>query len=634
MEPIYENKNNQNTNQSLEDTHPINLDDYMEEAELRMAKPVNSKQNWLLIGIVAWAALLILSIMIFQLFQVANYPYIYAGVMVGSKALGGLSQERAQQEIEEKMSARVQKITLNLIMDDKSVSVKASQLNITTDAKKMAEEAWKVGRTGNLLQRATDAAKIKQRPVNIPVIINIDTQKLQDATKGLTNSTTLLMQPTKAIDGNNLVIKNGQVGKSIDVKQATERIVEALGIDNKDMETPIDIPLKMLVQAPDKIDVQSLQKEFVTEPKDASYGKENGQLKVIPHVVGVTFNVDDAAKIIAQNDVSLHPELAGKSYSIPIALTMPTITKEKIGNDLFSQSIGKFNTRYDTSLSERSRNIELASKKINGTVFLPGEVFSYNQVVGKRTAEAGFQIAKVFVSDQVAEGIGGGICQVSSTLYNACLKSDMQIVERANHSLAVTYVPLGQDAAVSYGSLDYQFRNNTQFPIKLVVNASAGSLTCDILGSQKLDKTVRLEHIKIADTPFATNYENIAEWQTGKTVTKQRGNNGLVLDTYKIIEQGGKQISRAKITQSVYQPFPQIIQRGTKNLPVQVAPPPVVEQPQPPQQTKPEVVAPEQPVPPTTAPVVIEPVPPVTQQTQEAQPTKSPEQLPLPVNHE
>lgn len=130
----------------------------------------------------------------------------------------------------------------------------------------------------------------------------------------------------------------------------------------------------------------------------------------------------------------------------------------------------------------RTTNLQLAASKINGTVLMPGETFSYNQVVGARTIAAGYKEAPIYVSGQVVDGLGGGICQITSTLYNAVLYANLQIVERSNHQFVPSYVTASRDATVVYGSIDFKFKNNREYPIKLVCSVSGGLATFQIFG--------------------------------------------------------------------------------------------------------------------------------------------------------
>lgn len=146
--------------------------------------------------------------------------------------------------------------------------------------------------------------------------------------------------------------------------------------------------------------------------------------------------------------------------------------------------LGTCTTSYSASNKNRSTNIRLAATAINGTVLQPGESFSFNQVVGKRTAARGYKVAGIFSGGKADTGIGGGICQVSSTLFNAALLSNMTITSRTSHGLAVSYLPAGRDATVSWGGPEFKFKNSLSYPVKITAGYDSikGILTINILG--------------------------------------------------------------------------------------------------------------------------------------------------------
>ena len=151
----------------------------------------------------------------------------------------------------------------------------------------------------------------------------------------------------------------------------------------------------------------------------------------------------------------------------------------------FNDVLGEFKTEYNSGNTNRSTNIKLAASKINGCIINPGEVFSYNETVGERTIEEGYKDALVYVGGEVANGVGGGICQVSTTLYNACLFANLEIVERTNHSFTPHYVAAGRDATVSWGGPDFKFRNNRNYPVMIVVDNPSRKYHNENYGSQR-----------------------------------------------------------------------------------------------------------------------------------------------------
>jgi vancomycin resistance protein YoaR len=195
---------------------------------------------------------------------------------------------------------------------------------------------------------------------------------------------------------------------------------------------------------------------------------------------------------------------------------------------------------------------------------MPGQEFSYNKVVGERSLERGFQIAKVYQSGKVVDGLGGGICQTSSTLYNAVLYADLEITERRNHSLPVSYVNLGRDATVVYGTTDFRFKNNQKTPIKIDAKASGGVLTVKILGFEDDNKKITLKTETVQVRPFTETIIQDTTIPVGSTQITQKGSNGYIVKTYKITTIDGVTSEPKLISTDTYAPIVQIKKIGVE----------------------------------------------------------------------
>lgn len=168
--------------------------------------------------------------------------------------------------------------------------------------------------------------------------------------------------------------------------------------------------------------------------------------------------------------------------NIPLLTTQPKVDSELLGQ-IRTEQISSYSTRFNPANESRANNIFLATQALNSTVVFPGETFSFNQTVGQRTTGKGYRVAKIIVRGEYSEGIGGGICQVSSTLFNAADKAGLQIVQRFSHSKHVSYVPPGRDATVSWYGPDFQFRNNYNQPILIRGKSGNGFLTLALYSS-------------------------------------------------------------------------------------------------------------------------------------------------------
>ena len=194
---------------------------------------------------------------------------------------------------------------------------------------------------------------------------------------------------------------------------------------------------------------------------------------------------------------------------------------------------------------------------------MPGETFSYNRTVGQRTVGAGFKEAGAYVNGQVTTAIGGGICQVSSTLYNAVLRANLEVTARTNHMFPVGYVPIGTDATVSWGSPDFKFKNNRNYPVKIVATTGGKNVYIKIFGlKEDSDYEVQIQSYTTGSIPFKTTYTKDASLAPGEEKVVQNGSNGCYSAAYKILKKDGKEVSRTLISRDTYQPHNKVIARG------------------------------------------------------------------------
>ena len=204
--------------------------------------------------------------------------------------------------------------------------------------------------------------------------------------------------------------------------------------------------------------------------------------------------------------------------------------------------------------------MELSAEKINGKIISPNEEFSYNLTVGARTIEAGYKEAKIYSNGQVVDGIGGGICQLSSTLYNAAFFANLDITERYNHQFLTSYVKEGRDATVVYGVKDFKFKNNRNFPIKIETTVNSGVVTCSIYGIKEdpeSDVSFDVETVSFEEAPI--KYEFDSSLSLGEQKIKQSGSNSMTVNVYKVVKLNGSIVSKTFIYQDIYKSLDKIV---------------------------------------------------------------------------
>jgi vancomycin resistance protein YoaR len=258
---------------------------------------------------------------------------------------------------------------------------------------------------------------------------------------------------------------------------------------------------------------------------------EDGMLQVTrPERKGVRLDVDATAQALLKNGTE--PLRNGGRATLVIAEEMPRVTQNDLG--AVSHLLGSYSTSYGSSSSNRRHNVEKAASHINGTLLAPGDVFSYNDVVGPRAPRLGWRNAPTYQDGQVVPGPGGGICQVSTTLYNAALFANLKIVRRSSHSMPVHYVPAGRDATVSYGSTDFQFENNTNGPVYVAARARRGRLTLSLYGKEP------------------TGWKDVRVVSGGRWFTRT---GGFGVSTYRIVTAADGTERRERLGSSSYRPL-------------------------------------------------------------------------------
>ena len=232
----------------------------------------------------------------------------------------------------------------------------------------------------------------------------------------------------------------------------------------------LSVELPYTVVSARTLTAQEIHDEVAAEMKNAGY--DAATKSIIPEQVGAEFDVVSAQTF-------LDAAAPGDTVSIPATIEQPAVTAEKLKGVLFRDVLGTATTHV-SGTGPRVENVKLASSAVNGTVLNSGDVFSYNKTTGERTAARGYGSASAYINGLTVDTVGGGVCQPSSTLYLSCLNSNLQIVERYAHRFTPSYIAKGMDATVSWGSLDYKFRNNTDYPIKIKATYSKGTLTMTI----------------------------------------------------------------------------------------------------------------------------------------------------------
>lgn len=463
-------------------------------------------------------AILLLIFTIFTVYNIVNSNIIY-GVSIKGLDVSNLSKSDAKYQVDNLITANMPE-EIKLKHSDFETSISISQIGATFNTNAAATSAYNIGRQGNVFQNnLTVLNSIFGGNTNIEPTLKIDKEQL---IKNLEDISTQLpdtvIQSSYYTEGNNLIITHGTAGNVVDI-DATIEIIKNSILDFSCKDNPVEIAVK--TQEPDAIDIEKIYNEVKKDPVDAYYTQD--PFMVYPSENGMDFNISlDEAKAIVQENK--------EEYSIPLKIIYPNVTTNMIGTEAFPDLLSTFSTKYSTAATARTTNLRLAANKINGTVVMPGETFSYNKVVGARTIAAGYKEAPIYVQGEVVDGLGGGICQITSTLYNAVVYANLEVTQRSNHQFVPSYVTASRDATVVYGSIDFQFKNNRDYPIKLVCSVSRGIANFQIFGL-KTDNEYEVQ---------------ISSYVTGSSATSTYS------EAYKILKQNGAVVKTELLSKDTY----------------------------------------------------------------------------------
>ena len=523
-----------------------------QEKDMKKMEGKKSKRKYAVIavslGIVLLVALFISTI--FALVNINN-ENIISGVSISGIDVSGLSREEAKGKLEAVYNEKKENdIDLEHNEFETTLSPELMEVNYKID--EAVESAVSIGKSKNIFKNNYDILGTLIGKRNIPVEMTINEEATRQTIEDMNASLPdVLIDSSYSIEDDELIITKGKAGVKIDTDNLLNQVKQKLN-DLNDNENFIEIPV--VNKEPEAIDIDKIHSEVYKEPQNAYYTKD--PFTVYPEVEGVDFDVEAAKELLKEDK---------DEYVIKLTITEPEITLDEIGTEAFPDQLSTFTTRYDVSDVDRSTNLRLASEKINGTVLKPGETFSYNKTVGARTIAAGYKNAKVYESGKVVDGIGGGICQVSSTLYNAALLANLEIVERRNHQFVTSYVGAGRDATVVYGQTDFKFKNTRKYPIRIVVTTNAGILKISIFGiKEENEYTFKFNTKTVSSIPYTTQYIEDSSLPAGTEKVQQKGANGLITETYITKMLDGKVVSTELLSRDTYSAMTRIIRRGTK----------------------------------------------------------------------
>ncbi len=484
------------------------------------------KNNVMLIFVILIAVFLgifIAGIVVFYIsFQNSNE--IIPGTFIKGVNVSGMTKKEAtdvvSKYLDENMSDHLVFKYSNYEYD-----VEIEQIEAKFDIDGAIDSAYEIGRSKNWFQNIKDYISVIMNKIDIDPVLKYNEQALNDYIDFLEVSLPdQVQQPAYYIEDDNLVITTGTTGAGIK-KDALKKLVLDSMQDISYSNAIFVIPT--YVTYPDNIDIDKIHSEVYREMSNAYYTKEPYAIYV--EQTGVDFDVNNVKNTVTQVGTN-------EEFRFDLVYTKPEVTVDDFGMDAFPNLLGTFATNYVNN-KDRTTNLILASNKINGVVLMPGETFSFNSVVGPRTTAKGYKNAAIYSDGTVTDGVGGGICQIVTTLYNAVVRADLNVTVRRNHSFLPSYSEPGRDATVVYGSQDFKFENSRNYPIKIVSSVSGGVAKVSIYGLK-------------TDNEYDVSIEtNIIKTMPCKT---SGGSNGYVVDSFRVWKQNGQVVKREKIARDTY----------------------------------------------------------------------------------
>ena len=429
-------------------------------------------------------------------------------------------------------------------------SIPLSALGVTVDTEALVSEAHRSITSGSFLSAGIRYFS-KHGAVSFGAgerTVTVDAQKALDAAQQTADALSREPRGTEYEIGENCInVTLAKDGRTVSLSDLRQGLETAAWAGDLKLFVPYTTETAQVLSA------QEIHNAVAGEMKNAGY--DPATKSITPEQLGAEFDVTEAQGL-------LDAAQPGETVTIPADIQRPAVTAEQLKDVLFRDVLGTCKTHV-SGTAARISNVKLSASTINGYVLNCGEVFSYNGTVGQRTAARGYQAAPAYVKGETVDEIGGGICQTSSTLYLACLRSNLEIVQRYAHRYAPAYITWGLDATVSWGGPDYQFKNDTNYPIKIETRYSGGYLTVTIYGTKVDDVTVKMTTEKLSDTPYETIYEDDPTLAPGTEQVKTTPYTGHKVRSYRNLYDGnGNLISSTLEAVSDYKSRNKVILRG------------------------------------------------------------------------
>lgn len=556
---------------------------------------------------------------------------IFNNVYAAGVNLGGMTQEEAEKALHEATDDTYTQQSMVIELQDRKLELKPEDTKAKLDVKALATAAQNYGRDGNMFARAKAraAADLSSYEISLENYLTLDTQYISDQLAVLeADITSELSQPVIEVTGekpdveaeylkiqeelaaakkedrepelpklpeNNMVMKLtlGSAERKVDCDEIYKRVINAYNENKFDV-----ITATYTEELPDSIKLEELFAKYGVKPVDAILNETD--YSTTPEVPGYGFDVEQLQKQLDEAE-------EGQTLTVEFQILVPEVTTMDLTDGLFRDTLAEAHT-YVTSNANRTNNLDLACRAIDGLILRPGETFSFNDVVGERTAAKGYKEANVYVGGRTEPQLGGGICQVASSIYYCVLISELEVVQRSEHMYKVDYMPngvFGTDATVYWGHVDFKFRNNSKYPIRIDANVANGDVNITFVGTETRDYYVEMKQKVLATYSYDTieKEDKTGNYKPGETMVTPY--TGYKVETYKYRydRKTDELIDVTYDRTSTYDKRDKVVCKGSEETKPPVTEPPVTEPPV----TDPPITEPPVTDPPVTDPPVTDP---------------------------
>jgi len=497
--------------------------------------------------------------------NVGDDGLILSNVTAAGVNLGGMTKKEAETALHRVTDLTYTSENMVIELPDTILELSPADTGAKLDVEAVIEEAYNYGRTGTKAEREQMKAEAlnSAHPIALLPYLNLNLDYIRGQLDEYGSKFNSEFAPSSATvegempeldaskenfdpeaPGQMLIIEMGNPGRYVDIEKIYNQVLDAYSFNT----FLVTVEMEEEETMPEAIDLVALEEMYCTEPVDAAMDTET--FEVTSEIYGYGFDKETAISLLEE-------AVYGDTIELPLQMIAPTVIGEELSGLLFRDVLAEYATEH-TDDKNRNTNLTLACAAINGMVLEPGETFDYNKAVGKRTAEKGYKAASAYSGGMTVKSIGGGICQVSSTLYYCTLVADLEIVTRSPHSYVSSYMPMGMDATVSWGGPEFRFKNNTNYPIRIEAEVSDKMVKVKLIGTDEKDYYIKMEYEQISSVKPTTEIVDIPEdnnpekYKEGEVISTPY--TGYTVKTYKCKydKETGELISREFDRTSTY----------------------------------------------------------------------------------